>query len=418
VRRADPPSSRETLLLICGLVALTQASWGLAIPVLPVYARQFGASAAQLGVVISAFSVARLLVNIPAGLIADRMDRRLLVVSAVTGVGVVLACTSLANSLAMLIGLRLLLGLAGGVAITVGQSLLADLTEGGGRGQAMATLQAFQLAGGSLGPALGGVTAGLFGPRASFVLAGSVCLTVACWAAMRLPRRAARVAVDPQSATPIRSLFGDRSFLASAGIGFTLFFVRFGGQQTLVALIAYTWVGLSTTVYGIALGAMTVLNLSMLRPVGRLSDRSRKVPIAGSLVATGVGYLGFSQAHDTWIFFVALAVVGLANGFSGSVPAAYCADVLPPDRRGAGIGIYRSFGDLGGLIGPVAVGLTVDRFGLSVASLGTAALVTLAAGLFWLLARETVGRRATWQGSQALAVLNVDELKEAVPYGR
>jgi DHA1 family multidrug resistance protein-like MFS transporter len=403
MRRGHAATARESLYLICGLVALTQASWGLVVPVLPVYAHQFGATAAQLGVLVSSFSVARILVNIPAGLLADRVNRRTVVLVAVASVGVVLAATSLAQNLPMLIVMRLLLGMAGGFAITVGQSLLADLSDGASRGQAMATLQAFQLAGGSLGPALGGVTAGVFGPRASYVLAGAVALLMAGWTTLRLPaaqvvhREAHR---KPEVDGGVRGLFGvfglfkDRSYVASCLIGFTVFFMRFGGQQTLLALIAYTWIHLSTTTFGVTLGVLAMVNMGTVGIVGRLSDRSRKTPIISSLLATGVGYVLFSFAHWPLVFFLAYAVVGLANGLSGSVPAAYCADVVPARLRGSGIGVYRTFGDFGGLVGPIVLGLVIDHGGLSTASLLTAGVAILSALAFAVLAEETVGKRA------------------------
>jgi MFS family permease len=398
MRRLRPASARETLYLICGLVAFTQASWGLVVPVLPVYAHQFGATAAQLGVLVSSFSIARIAVNIPAGLLADRVDRRVIVLVAVAAAGVVLAATAAAQNLATLIVMRMLLGLAGGVAITVGQSLLADLTDVSSRGRAMATLQAFQLTGGSLGPAIGGITAGVFGPRASYVLAGSVALVVAGWAAFRLPPAPEREPHEGTRRSAIAGLLLDRSYVASCLIGFTVFFIRFGGQQTLLALIAYNWIRLSTSAFGITLGVLAVVNISMVGIVGRISDRSRKIPIVCSLMATGVGYIGFSFAHWPAVFFISFAVVGLANGLSGSVPAAYCADVVPARLRGSGIGVYRTFGDLGGLVGPVALGVVIDHSGLSTASIATAAVSITAATVFALLARETVGRRASHQG--------------------
>ena len=384
--------------MVCGLVAITQASWGLIVPVLPIYARQFNASAFELGLVVSAFSIARLVVNIPAGLIADRVNRRVMILVAAVGVAAILALTATVQSLAMLFVMRALLGLCGGVVITVGQALLAELTEGKNRGQAMATLQAFQLAGGSLGPALGGITASFWGPPGSYLVAGGICLVMTIIAIVRLPHQPAQgTRVRGKASGNPLVLFRDPSYVASCLVGFTVFFVRFGGQQTLVPLIAYTWADVSTRTFGISLSALTVLNLLQVRFVGRMSDKSRKVPIVASLLVTGVGYVVFAYSHDWVIFFVALAIVGLANGFSGSTPAAYCADVVSARLRGSGIGVYRTFGDLGGLIGPIFLGAMVDWRGNSLAAWGVAIIVTLAACAFAAVAKETVGSRASWK---------------------
>jgi MFS family permease len=140
---------------------------------------------------------------------------------------------------------------------------------------------------------------------------------------------------------------------------------------------------------------MTALNLLTVGVVGRLSDRGRKRPLLLSLAMTAAGYLAFAVARSPWVFLAVLALVGLANGVSGSVPAAYCADVVPAERRGSGIGVYRTFGDAGGLVGPVCLGAVIDHAGLSLASVLVAVTVALASIAFGVLAEETVGPRAT-----------------------
>jgi MFS family permease len=404
VSRARPRAA-ETLYLVCGLIALTQVSWGLIVPVLPLYAKEFGASAFELGVVVSSFTVARLCINIPAGLMADRFNRKVIILAGVGAVGSILLITALVNSLWLLVVTRVLLGLAGGIVITVAQSLLADITEGGARGRAMATLQAFQLAGTSVGPALGGVAAGIFGPRAAFVVGAVVALGMGAVALIRMPStpiphpdggQSGAVPNSPAARPSAWGMFRDRSFVAACITAFGVFFARFGGMQTLVALIAYrSAVGLSSSTFGITLGALAVLNIGMVPVVGRVSETSRKVPIVIAMLMTAVGYVGMSMANGIVLFFVAIVFIGLANGFSGSVPAAYCADILPGSLRGHGIGIYRTFGDFGGLVGPIVVGALVDGWSTSVAAATVAVISGAIALAFATIASETVGKRAT-----------------------
>jgi MFS family permease len=389
------PRARESLYLVCGLIALTQAAWGLVIPVLPVYAKEFGASAFELGIVVSSFSIARLCVNIPAGVLSDKLNRKHVMLGAVAGVGVVLLLTAAVNSLALLIVTRVLLGLAGGTAITVGQSLLADITDGGARGRAMASLQAFQLAGSSVGPALGGIIAGFYGPRASYLVAGAVAIVMCLIALIRMPnvKRAITENVGPQPKA--WAMFRDRSFIAACGVAFSVFLTRYGGMQTLVALIAYSsGVGLTSSAFGITIGVLAIINIGMVPIIGRLSEKSRKAPIFFSMLMTAGGYAAMSAVHSPGFFFIAIAVLGLANGLSASVPAAYCADVIPARLRGNGIGIYRTFGDFGGLVGPIIVGALVDGWGTGAASLVTASICVVVALSFGAVAQETVGRRA------------------------
>ena len=185
----DPPSrtrwrvpSGTPLVVVSACVAAVQMSWSLVVPVLPQYATQFGLGPAQLGLVVGIFGIGRVLVNIPAGVLADRVDRRWLLLWSVLAVVLTQALTGLATGYWSLLAARLATGIAGGVAITSGMSLLADLTTTRSRGRDMATLQAFQLAGGSLGPVVGGLLVVPFGLRVPFLVSGAAAVVVAVWA--------------------------------------------------------------------------------------------------------------------------------------------------------------------------------------------------------------------------------------------
>lgn len=65
------------------------AGQGVVGPVLPIYAVNFGASATVVGLTLTIFAFARLILNIPAGLLADRFGRKVLLVGgpAITAIG-------------------------------------------------------------------------------------------------------------------------------------------------------------------------------------------------------------------------------------------------------------------------------------------------------------------------------------------
>ena len=67
------------------------AGQGVVSPVIPLYAKDFGVSAAAVGLTLTVFALARLIVNVPAGIIADRFGRRILLVGGpvITSVGMI-----------------------------------------------------------------------------------------------------------------------------------------------------------------------------------------------------------------------------------------------------------------------------------------------------------------------------------------
>ena len=71
----------EGTAAICVTSGVLMAGHACVAPVLPAFATEFGASAAQVGACLSAFALARLLLNVPSGALADVAGRRPLLVA-------------------------------------------------------------------------------------------------------------------------------------------------------------------------------------------------------------------------------------------------------------------------------------------------------------------------------------------------
>ena len=91
VGRFDFFREHERLLMISISTVLVMAGQGVISPILPLYARQFGVGAAAVGLTLTVFALARLLLNVPLGLLSDRYGRRLLLVGGpvITAVGMI-----------------------------------------------------------------------------------------------------------------------------------------------------------------------------------------------------------------------------------------------------------------------------------------------------------------------------------------
>ena len=395
------------LLVVCLAIATTQMAWAVVVPVLPAYAEDFGAGATELGLVVAMFGIGRLVVNVPAGLLSQRVDPRKLLVGAVLGVVALQVATGFAPNIAALLACRFVLGLAGGMAITCGMILVSELTTTENRGRAMSQLQGIQLVGGSFGPALGGVAATFWGNRAPFLVCGLMALLVVVFGSRTLlraplprpeapPRRSRRAAREPgQEPSPTRKLLRDRSFLAVCVVGFSVFLHRFGGMQSLIPIIAYSVVGLSVAQFGVLLGAVTLCNLLTVSLAGSWSDRfGRKRVIVPGLLVIGGALPFYAVTSDPLWFVVVTVVTGLAAGLSGPAPAAYVADVSPEGGRGPAVGIYRTAGDLAAVAGPITLGWLVDLGDHRLAVVVLAVIVLASGVLFGFAARET------WRGTR------------------
>src|SRR5258706_3897645 len=70
------PAGIRILVWVCVLIAVNQLGFGSIIPALALYARSFDVTQSAIGLAIAIYGLARFLVAVPAGQLADRFGRR------------------------------------------------------------------------------------------------------------------------------------------------------------------------------------------------------------------------------------------------------------------------------------------------------------------------------------------------------
>ena len=172
------------VLSVCLTTSLLMAGHSCVAPVLPMFASEFGATAAQVGMTLSAFAAARLVFNVPCGLIADRHGRRPLIIAGPVVTAVGMFGSAYAACLPELFAWRFVAGAGSAVYMSGVQALLADLSTPSNRARVLGTNQAAVLAGAAVGPAIGGWMAGgmELGTRSPFVAVGAMCALAAAHA--------------------------------------------------------------------------------------------------------------------------------------------------------------------------------------------------------------------------------------------
>src|SRR5262249_58898225 len=122
-----------------GAVGITRLGLGAGGPALPLYARAFGVTQSAIGLAIAVYGLARFLVAVPTGRLADRLGRR----AGLAAGGLVTAAGNLlcayAPTYAALVVARFLAGAGACLVVTTGQIVLADITTPADRGPGMAS---------------------------------------------------------------------------------------------------------------------------------------------------------------------------------------------------------------------------------------------------------------------------------------
>jgi MFS family permease len=294
-------------------------------------------------------------------------------------------------------------------------SFIALISTPHNRGRLMSLQIGSLLLGTDIGPIIGGVIADHFGFRWPFYIAGIISAVAATGILIKLrevpERDGSSMPQRPETKgqqnrkmdfRTIHDLLANPTFLILCIFTLLVFFTRSGSRQTLMPLLAVDKVGMSATQLGFLFFLMTTMNLILAIMAGALTDRfGRKAMILPGAFLTMMGLSFFAWTTTIPSFFGAAFLLGLGTGVIGPTPAAYAGDMAPPGKTGTTMGLYRTFGDLGLIIGPLLLGWISDAFdrqfgnalGESVAMEFNAILLLLTASLLTWVGIETAGRR-------------------------
>ncbi len=388
---------RRILLWMCVLVAINQLGFGAMVPALPLYAKSYGVSGFAIGMAIAIYGLARFLIALPAGQMADRLGRRPTIAlgGLISGVGN-LWC-AVATSYPEFIAARFVAGVGAGLIVTTGQVVLADITTPDTRGRTISIYQGVFIFAVGIGPFPGGLLAEHFGLAAPFTAYGIAALAagVVAWFAVSETRdlqgkRAAGAGPRPAFATQMQLMTGKIGFVLVSLISLMNAVVRTGGLFAIIPVLVTERLNLTVSQIGFALMLGSVCGLMAAYPTGWLTDRyGRKAVIVPSTVLTGLSMLLFCFAPSFAGFTAASIFWGIASAVGSSAPAAYAADSAPPGMNAAAMSIFRMTSDAGYVIGPLALGLIVDVWGPVTAIITAAGLLVMTGAVFAVLAPET-----------------------------
>jgi MFS family permease len=320
---------------------------------------------------------------------------------------VVTAVTGLLSSEPALLAARLVAGVLGGAAVTIGFAVLVAGAPPARRGRTMATATVVQMSGSAVGALLGGAVVTVWGVPAAFavaVLPLLACLVVDLvwpaqhyWAAFApvppvpaaphapidraqtAPRTPPRGRVAP-SRWRLTGVAGSRGLVVGlVAVSFATFLARFAGEQGLIPVLAYSTGGLTPLWLGVAMALGTVVSIGVLPVVGRVVDRGARLSVlVPSALAAALAVLLFPFMTAPLTFGAVIVTYYVATSVAGVVPNVITSERFTPAQAGAVVGVTRTAGDIGAAIGPLLVFGLADLAG-SVAAVSVIAVVLVVA---------------------------------------
>ncbi len=398
------------MLLALSTMLMTMGQ-GIVGPILPLLVKSYGLTAVMVGFAVSAFALARVFANIPAGMLTrGRGARFVLVLGAVISVIGNLMVGLIPNYTALVV-FRFVAGAGSALFITASVIFVAEVSTPQNRGRLMTIYQAAFLLGISLGPAVGGITADLFGFAAPFYLVAVVSAASGIWAMVKIPANVAQASSTPtpahqassphqqvpasSDAAPAGSVFRNAGYHGVNLLTFGTFFTRGGALFTLWPLLGKDRYLLGPGQLGWLFTIPSVVNLVCQPFVGALVDRvGRKALLVPTMFMFAIALAISGVIPLMAAFILALAIYGVAQAVEAPAANSYIADIAPPQQRAVALGVNRTFGDVGLVVGSPLLGFIADMVGMEWGLVANAVLLLVPGGLFALMAKETAVRHA------------------------
>ncbi|MDY6877136.1 MAG: MFS transporter [Chloroflexota bacterium] len=362
-----PPNTLYTLRQAVFLISLP---FGILSFVLPIYGKEIGADAVQIGLFFSAFSLMTVLLRPIVGAGLDRYGRRPFFLAGLIGYGATMFAFALSNQVWVIVVARTLQGIGSAFLWLSARAITADTAEANHRGRAFGGVDQSSMQGALLGTFAGfGVLVPLGigdGWIPLFIGYGVVSLIAALLAWRRLPetnpatRQTTRQTTRHAAQRPI--------VWSRPWVLLLLVTAITGASWALLSpiLMIFLQEKLEAGMTDLATAYLPAALVWALLPtrLGKLADRFGRKPlmVLGMAVAAGSSFLIPGLASLTGLAAL-WAMQALCYAAGDPAEQALVADLAGDDQRGRAYGLYTLAAGLGATAGPLVGGWLYETLG-------------------------------------------------------
>jgi DHA1 family multidrug resistance protein-like MFS transporter len=331
------------LIMFTGIAAL--------FPVAPLYVARHGGGPLAIALFIAGPLVANTLVQVPAGRLVDRIGRRPVLIGSRVVYGVAaLALFADVGPLWVLAALRTLEGASSGAYVPALLAALTDLSESGKRGERFAQMQACEMVGLLLGPALGGAAA-LWRVSAAFGISG-VAVLLGLLPMIGVPETRTEQRARQQRLLRwwrVRGILVPSLGLLAVGAIFAMYDVVWPQYLTVR--------GNNALIIGLSISLFALPILLLARTGGRLSDRiDRRKLVPAAMLVTAACAASYPFMRELAVILTVGMVEAVAYVFLEPSLYAVIGDTAPESARGEAMGVGGLFQFAGSAVGAAVLG--------------------------------------------------------------
>jgi MFS family permease len=385
----DPAAGRRTLSAACAAHFAHDGIGDALYVLLPVWAHSFGLAYVQVGTLRMAYSTALACLQLPAGVLAERIGDRALLAAGTVFAGICFALLAASQSYAPVAAMILLAGVGSAVQHPIASTLISRVYAPGARRTALGLYNFAGDIGKMAVAAAMGLAVVALGWRSSVILYGAFVIAVGVMTLLLLRRadihRSQRLGSGAVAASTGGWGFIDKKGFALLSIIQLLDSACRTGFLTFFPFL-FIAKGASAASVGVGLALVFVGGAAGKLACGLLAERVgivRTVVLTELLTGLLVASLVVAPLELALLLLIPLGVA--LNGTS-SVLYGTVADFVRDDRQSRSYGLFYTLGSAAGAIAPLIFGVVSDLAGVPAALLAIAGLVLLAVPAALLLA--------------------------------
>lgn len=393
----DQFSLRSLAIPAYGPTLLFGLGEGAMLPVLPLSARDVGASVAIAATMVMLINVGSLLFNVPSSIITDRWGER----PAILGASVVGVLASLlfvvGGHVWVFVAGAVLYGASASVFMLARQSYLTEAVPPTHRARALSTLGGVMRVGIFVGPFLGAAAMVLWHLAGAYVVSTVAILLAGVLAVTMkdLPQHEGDVARAQNGSTrgpSVRAVLVEhRRVFLTVGMGVLLVSAIRASRQAVIPLWA-EHLGLSPSTASLIYGVSGGIDMLVFYPAGKVMDLyGRRWVTVPSMLVMAVAMMAIPLTHGVLTLALVSCVLGFGNGIGSGMVMTLGADFSPALGRTRFLGIWRELSDAGSTAGPGLLAAVTAVLSLGAGIVVCGAIGLAAAAVMW---RSVPTRRA------------------------
>ncbi len=336
---------------------------------LPLLAEDLDPSGVLVGLVVSAWFLSRIFMEVPAGIISDRIGRRKLFIFGV-GLSVLgsFLCAQARNVYMLILG-RGVWGFGAALFFMNSTALVIDLFESRTRAKALGLFNGVESIGNVIGAPIGAFLVSVLGYYSNVfyvtVVLISISLILSITSKSFKETKKKSRGEDPRlPASEILRSLRSWGIITICIYNFTNALVWSGLFSTILQLYFSNDLQFPLEYTSLVLSARTIGNITAALGSGILSERfGRQRIIAVGFTISAISLFIFAVSSNLEIFIVMALFESLGESLSGNTLTVLLADIAPTSVRGGAIGLQRTFMDIGGFTGPMALIIVYESLG-------------------------------------------------------